>query len=141
MPRSMNVVYLLGHLGKDAELRYTPSGAAVANFSLATSRRWKDKQSGEYREETDWHNIVSWNAEKIAQYLTKGKAVLITGRLQTRSYEAKDGSKRYVTEVVADELRLLGGDSEGKCKREVDTLPHDPGPRENAPIDDSDVPF
>ncbi|MBI3473239.1 MAG: single-stranded DNA-binding protein [Candidatus Solibacter usitatus] len=107
--RSVNKVILLGHLGKDAETRFTPGGTSVASFTLATNRRWKDQQSGEWKEETDWHNIVYWRAENIAPYLTKGTQVYVEGRLQTRNYENKEGRKVYVTEVVADDLLLLGG--------------------------------
>src|ERR1700719_5174831 len=107
--RSVNKVILLGHLGKDAETKFTPSGVARSNFTLATNRRWKDQQSGEWKEETDWHNIVLWRAENLANYLQKGKQVYVEGRLQTRNYEDKEGQKRYVTEVVVDDLILLGG--------------------------------
>ena len=102
--RSVNKVILLGNLGKDAETRFTPNGIAKTTFSLATSRRWKDQQTGEWKEETDWHNIVAWRMENVSQYLTKGKKVYIEGRLQSRSYEDKDGVKKYITEVVADDL-------------------------------------
>jgi len=105
-------VILLGHLGKDADTRYTTGGAAVANFTLATNRRWKDQQTGEWKEETDWHNIVLWRSENVSSYLTKGKQVYVEGRLRTRSYEDKDGNKRYVTEVYADDVILLGGRGE-----------------------------
>ena len=108
MARSVNKAILVGHLGKDAETRFTQSGVAVTKFSVATSRRWKD-QSGEFKEETDWHNVVVWRQENLANYLTKGKQVYIEGRLQTRSYEDQDGVKRYVTEIVADDVLLLGG--------------------------------
>ena len=107
--RSVNKVILLGHLGKDAETKFTPSGVAVTNFTLATSRRWKDQQSGEWKEETEWHRIVMWRSENVSNYLLKGKQVYVEGRLQTRSWEDKDGQKRYTTEVVADDLILLGG--------------------------------
>ena len=107
--RSVNKVILLGHLGKDAETKFTPSGVAKSTFSIATSRRWKDQQSGEWKEETDWHNIVLWRNENVANYLQKGKQVYLEGRLQSRSYEDKEGQKKYITEVVADELILLGG--------------------------------
>jgi single-strand DNA-binding protein len=110
--RSVNKVILLGHLGKDAETRYTPQGTPVSNFSLATNRRWKDQQTGEWKEETDWHNIVLWKGENLAPHLQKGKQVYLEGRLQTRSWEdKKDGSKRYATEVVCDAsgVVLLGG--------------------------------
>ena len=111
--RSVNKVILVGRLGKDAETRFTPSGVSVSRFTLATSRRWKDKQTGDWKEETDWHTVVVWQQENLAQYLTKGKQIYVEGRLQTRSYEDKDGQKKYSTEVVADELILLGGKSEG----------------------------
>ena len=107
--RSLNKVMLLGHLGKDAETKFTPSGVARSTFTIATNRRWKDQQSGEWKEETDWHSVVLWRSENLANYLLKGKQVYVEGRLQTRSYEDKDGQKRYMTEVVADDLILLGG--------------------------------
>jgi single-strand DNA-binding protein len=111
--RSVNKVMVLGHLGKDAETNFTPSGVAVTKFSVATSRRWKDSRSDEWKEETDWHNIVLWRQENLANYLTKGKQVYVDGRLQTRSYEDQDGVKRYVTEIVADSVILLGGQQGG----------------------------
>jgi single-strand DNA-binding protein len=107
--RSVNKVILLGNLGRDAETKFTPSGVARSTFSVATSRRWKDQQSGEWKEETDWHNVVMWRAENVANYLLKGKKVYIEGRLQTRSWDDKDGQKRYTTEVICDDLILLGG--------------------------------
>jgi single-strand DNA-binding protein len=107
--RSVNKVLLIGNLGRDAETKFTPSGVAMTRFSVATSRRWKDQQSGEWKEETDWTNVVLWRSENVGQYLTKGKQVYVEGRLQTRSYEDKDGQKRYSTEVVADDVMLLGG--------------------------------
>lgn len=107
--KSVNTCILLGRLGRDAE-----SGNGPTKFSIATERRWKDKATGEKREETDWHNVVAWNLQTfIVDGLTKGASVYVSGRLQTRSYEPKDGSgKRYVTEVVADEVILLGNRSE-----------------------------
>lgn len=107
--RSVNKVILVGHLGRDAELKFTPSGVAMARFSISTNRRWKDQQSGEWKEETDWSNVVLWRSENLANYLTKGKQVYVEGRLQTRSYEDKDGKKVYSTEVVAEDVILLGG--------------------------------
>ena len=112
--RSVNKVIVLGHLGKDAETNFTQSGVAVTKFSVATSRRWKDSQSDEWKEETDWHNVVLWRSENLANYLTKGKQVYVEGRLQTRSYEDRDKVKRYVTEIVADEVILLGGQQGAK---------------------------
>ncbi len=111
--RSVNKVILVGHLGRDAETKFIPSGAAVTKFSVATNRRWKDKDSGEWKEETDWSNVVLWRSENLANYLTKGKQVYVEGRLQTRSYEDKDGKKVYTTEVVADDVILLGGQGGG----------------------------
>jgi single-strand DNA-binding protein len=114
--RSVNKVILLGHLGKDAETKFTPSGVARSNFTIATNRRWKDQQSGEWKEETEWHNVVLWRSENLANYLTKGKQVYVEGRLQTRSWEDKEGQKRYMTEVVCEDLVLLsnrGGEGGG----------------------------
>lgn len=111
--RSVNKVILLGNLGKDAETKFTTGGAARTTFSVATSRRWKDQATGEWKEETDWHLIVLWRMENVATYLTKGQRVYIEGRLQTHSYDDKDGKKVYRTEVIADELLLLGSRGEG----------------------------
>jgi single-strand DNA-binding protein len=107
--RSVNKVILVGNLGKDAETKFTQGGTPVTKFTIATGRRWKDQQSGEWKEETDWHNVVLWRAENLANYLLKGKQVYIEGRLQTRSYEDKDGKKQWFTEVVAEDVILLGG--------------------------------
>ena len=112
--RSVNKVILIGRLGKDAESKFTPSGTSVATFSIATSWRNKDQQTGEWKEHTDWHNIVLWRSENVAPYLTKGTQVYVEGRLQTRNYENKEGRKVYVTEVVAEELILLGGRQGGE---------------------------
>jgi single-strand DNA-binding protein len=111
--RSVNKVILVGRLGKDAETKFTPGGAAVTKFSVATNWSKKDPQSGEWKEETDWTNIVLFKSENLSQYLTKGKQVYIEGRLQTRSYDDKDGKKLYFTEVVANDVILLGGQGTG----------------------------
>lgn len=111
--RSVNKVTLIGHLGRDAETKFTPSGVAMTKFSVATNRRWKDQQTGEWKEETDWANVVLWRQENLANYLTKGKQVYVEGRLQTRSWDDKDGKKQYMTEVVADDVILLGGAGAG----------------------------
>src|ERR1041385_7786435 len=111
--RSVNKVILIGHLGRDAETKFTPGGISVTRFSVATNRRWKDQQSGEWKEETNWTNVVLWRAENLANYLTKGKQVYVEGRIQTRSYDDKDGKKVYATEVVADDVILLGGQGGG----------------------------
>jgi single-strand DNA-binding protein len=121
--RSVNKVILLGNLGKDAETKFTPGGVPRTTFSVATSRRWKDQQSGEWKEETDWHNVVLWRQENIGNYLTKGKQVYVEGRLRTRNYEDKDGKKVYTTEVVADEVLLLGGRGEGGGSDEQRSAP------------------
>jgi single-strand DNA-binding protein len=107
--RSVNKVILVGNLGRDAETKFTPSGAAVTRFSVATTRSWKDQQTNDWKEETNWTNVVVWRQENLANYLTKGKQVYVEGRLQTRSYDDKDGKKVYATEVVADDIILLGG--------------------------------
>jgi len=111
--RSVNKVILIGHLGRDAETAYTASQTAVTKFSVATNRRWKDQQTGEWKEETNWSNVVLWRGENVAPYLTKGKQVYVEGRLQTRSYDDKDGKKVWTTEVVAEDVILLGGRGEG----------------------------
>jgi len=112
--RSVNSVTLLGNIGRDAETKFTPNGVARTTFSVATSRRWKDQASDEWKEETDWHNVILWKSEKVADYLKNGKQVYVQGRLQTRSYD-KDGQKRYVTEIVANEVILLGGAGDKKA--------------------------
>ena len=106
--RSVNKVILLGHLGKDAETRFTSGGASVTTFSIATNRRWKDQQTGEWKDQTDWHNIVLWRQENVGQFLTKGKQVYVEGRLQTRRWEDQEGKKHFTTEVVANEMIMLG---------------------------------
>ena len=111
--RSVNKVILLGNLGRDAETKFTPSGASVTKFAIATTRSWKDQQTNEWKEETNWTNVVLWRQENLANYLTKGKQVYVEGRLQTRSYDDKDGKKVYTTEVVADDVILLGSRGEG----------------------------
>ena len=111
--RSVNKVILVGNLGRDAETKFTPSGAPVTRFAIATTRSWKDQQSNEWKEETNWTNVVLWRQENLANYLTKGKQIYVEGRLQTRSYDDKDGKKVYATEVVAEEVLLLGGRGEG----------------------------
>ena len=114
MARSVNKAILVGNLGRDAETKFTPGGAAVTRFAVATSRRWKDQASGEWKEETDWTNVTLWRQENLGSYLTKGKQVYVEGRIHTRSYEDKDGKKVYATEVIADEVILLGGQGGGE---------------------------
>ena len=107
---SINKVILIGRLGQDPELKYTPSGSAVCNFSMATSESWADK-SGQKQEKTEWHRIVVWGklAELCNQYLAKGRQAFVEGSLQTRSWEGKDGQKRYTTEINARNIQFLGG--------------------------------
>lgn len=156
--RSVNKVILVGNLGRDAETKFTPAGVSMTRFSVATGRRYKDQATGEWKEETDWSNVVLWRAENLAPYLTKGKQVYVEGRLQTRSYEDKDGQKKYSTEVVADDVILLGGrggeGGDGGFSQEPRMMS---GPRSSAPrwapapsgggspfdagISDDDVPF
>lgn len=106
--RSVNKVFLVGNLGRDAETKFTPSGVACTRFSVATTRSWKDQQTNEWKEETNWTNVTAWRKENLAKYLTKGKQVHVEGRLQTRSVD-KDGQKVYATEVIAEDIILLGG--------------------------------
>jgi single-strand DNA-binding protein len=107
---SVNKVILVGNLGKDPEVRFTPSGRAVAKFPLATTDSWVDQESGR-QERTEWHNVVVWGkqAESCGQYLAKGRQVYIEGSIRSRSYDDKDGNKRYITEVVAQRVQFLGG--------------------------------
>jgi single-strand DNA-binding protein len=162
MARSVNKVFLLGNLGKDAETRFTPSGISVSKFSLATARRSKDQQSGEWKDITDWHNIVMWRTENVASYLIKGKQIYLEGRIESRSYDDKEGQKKYITEVVceANNVVLLGGgagrgepapDSAGDFERPV-SMPRSaqrpqPAAAQAPPADDfqgisdDDVPF
>ena len=108
---SINKVILIGDLGRDPEVRYTPNGAAVANVSVATTRSWKDKNNGDKVEETEWHRIVFYDklAEVVGKYLKKGKPVYVEGRLKTRKWQDKDGRDNFTTEIVAESMQLLGG--------------------------------
>lgn len=114
MARGINKVILVGTLGRDPETKYMPSGGAITNVSLATSEQWKDKNSGEKQERTEWHRVVFYNklAEIAGQYLRKGQQVYVEGRLQTRKWQGQDGQDRYTTEIIADEMQMLGGRSE-----------------------------
>ena len=111
---SVNKVILVGNLGRDSELRYTPGGAAVATLNLATTEVWNDKNQ-QRQEKTEWHRIVLWGkqAESLQEYLTKGKQIYVEGRLQTRQWDDKDGNKKYTTEIKADRITLLGGGGGG----------------------------
>lgn len=107
--RSINRVELLGHLGGDADVKFTPSGKQVAQLSVATSHRWKPQGSDEWKEEPEWHRVVLWNSENVVKFLTKGKQVHVTGRLRTRNYLDSEGVKHFVTEIIAEDVILLGG--------------------------------
>jgi single-strand DNA-binding protein len=141
MARGVNKVILIGNLGKDPEVRYMPSGSAVANVTIATSEQWKDKQSGERQERTEWHNVVFFNrlAEIAGEYLKKGSKVYIEGSLRTRKWQDKNtGADRYTTEIVASDMQMLdsrGGEGGGQRQHP---------PREEAmaePDLDDDIPF
>ncbi len=111
MSRGVNKVILVGHLGKDPEVKYLPSGSAVANVTIATSESWKDKQSGDKQERTEWHNVVFFGklAEIVGEYLKKGAQAYVEGSLRTRKWQDKEGKDRYTTEIVASDMQMLGG--------------------------------
>jgi single-strand DNA-binding protein len=126
---SVNSVFLIGNLGKDPEVRFTPGGQPVCNFSIATSEKWKDKATGEMKEQTEWHRIVVWGkqAEPCGKYLAKGRSVCVEGRLQTRQYE-KEGQKHYSTEINASHVTFLG-DGKGKAEGDGEESGGDAAPR------------
>ncbi len=115
MARGINKVILIGHLGQDPEVRALPSGSSIANLRIATTESWKDKQSGEFKEQTEWHTVVLFGrtAEVAAEYLKKGSQVYIEGRLRTRKWQDKTGNDRYSTEVVGNDMQMLGGRGQG----------------------------
>jgi single-strand DNA-binding protein len=138
---SVNKAILIGNLGADPELRYTPSGAAVTSFNIATTEKWKNKD-GQPQEQTEWHRIILWSrqAEIAKEYLRKGSPVYIEGRIQNRSYEDKDGIKRYVTEIVGQRMQLLG--SRGAQPNEgAPSGPPPPPPGGDLDAEDDDLPF
>ena len=143
----INKVIIVGNLGRDPEVRYTPSGTAVANFSVATSDEWKDKSTGEKKERTEWHRIVAWDklGEICGKYLSKGRQVYVEGRLQTRSYDDKDGVKRYSTEIIASDVQFLGGSRDasdsGRSGGSGGGGDREPAGRPSGPPDDDDIPF
>ena len=136
----LNKCMVIGHLGADPEMRYTANGNAVTTFNVATSRRFTDN-SGERREETEWFRVVTWNrlAETCAQYLTKGRQVYVEGRLQTRSWEGQDGQKRYTTELIAEEVKFLGGGRQEEAPLFAPGLPV--GADAQGDVDPDDLPF
>lgn len=137
----VNKVILVGNLGRDPEVRTTPNGQPVASFSLATNRKWKDRD-GNRQEQTEWHNIVCWGrqAEVAGQYLTKGKQIYVEGRLQTRSWDDRQsGEKKYRTEVICENFQMLGARGEGGDFRAQDSSRS--GGDIGAPPEDDDIPF
>ena len=141
----MNKAILIGNLGKDPEIRYTPSGTAVANFSIATSESWTDKESGDKRERTEWHRIVAWGklAEICGEYLHKGKQVYVEGRIQTRDWEDNDGVKRYTTEIIINQMLMLGtrSDDGPRQQRSQSRPPQDDYERPPQGENFDDIPF
>lgn len=128
--KDLNMIFLMGNLTRDPELRYTPNGQAVATFAIATNRYWSDKDSGEKKEAVEFTDVVVWGkmAENVSNYLKKGRRVHVIGRLQTRNWEAQDGSKKYKTEVIANDVTFLDRADGSKSSFEgVDTIPKDDG--------------
>ena len=151
MARGINKVIIVGNLGQDPETRYMPSGSAVTNFTVATNESWKDKQTGEQKDRTEWHRVAMFNrlAEIAAEYLRKGSQVYIEGKLRTRKWQGQDGNDRYTTEIIADEMQMLGGRGDGgggsfggsrgggKPSQGGGDAPPQPGPDDF----DDDIPF
>ena len=152
MARGINKVIIVGNLGQDPETRYMPSGSAVTNFTVATNESWKDKQTGEQKDRTEWHRVAMFNrlAEIAAEYLRKGSQVYIEGKLRTRKWQGQDGNDRYTTEIIADEMQMLGGrgggggsfgggsgGQGGSAKGSGGSAPPQPGPDDF----DDDIPF
>lgn len=140
----VNKAIVLGRLGKDPELKYTPSGVAVANFSVATSESWKDKETGEKRENTQWHRLVAWRrlGEVCGEFLKKGSLVFIEGKMETRSWEDQDGNKRWTTEVIAQKMQMLGGKRDQEPESEPATPPPEPpASSQGSFLPEDDVPF
>ncbi len=150
--RGVNKVILIGNLGKDPEVRYSPSGSAVTNITVATSETWKDKNTGEQKEKTEWHRVVFFNrlAEIAGEYLKKGSKVYIEGRLQTRKWQDQSGNDRYTTEIVANEMQMLdsrgggsanfGQDNGQSAQRSAPAAAPEPVAASGADFDD-DIPF
>jgi single-strand DNA-binding protein len=145
MSRGVNKVIIVGNLGNDPETRYMPSGSAVTNLSVATNESWKDKQTGEQKDRTEWHKVAMFGrlAEIAAEYLRKGSQVYIEGKLRTRKWQDKEGQDRYTTEIVADEMQMLGGRSGGSAGAPAmnDTGERSPPPRVSGDDFDDDIPF
>jgi single-strand DNA-binding protein len=147
MARGINKVIIVGNLGGDPETRYMPSGSAVTNLTVATNESWKDKQTGEQKERTEWHKVAAFGklAEIMAEYLRKGSQVYIEGKLRTRKWQDKDGNDRWTTEIIADEMQMLSGRGGGGGGGSA-SMNQDPGPAsapaQAGPDDfDDDIPF
>ena len=147
MARGVNKVILIGNLGKDPEVRYSPNGGAVANVTIATSESWKDKNTGEQVDKTEWHRVVFFRrlAEIVGEYLKKGSKVYIEGKLQTRKWQDKDGNDRYTTEVVANEMQMLDSRSGGSANYNQESAAPMASSSNEAPVAaagfDDDIPF
>lgn len=144
---SVNKAIVLGNLGQDPEIRYTPSGGAVVNLSIATTNKWKDKQTNEQREKTEWHRVVLYNrlAEIAGEYLRKGRPIYIEGRLETRKWQDKDGIDRYITEIIGDQMQMVGGDGGMQDNNKRNNLDQQQKATSNQSLDvadlDDDIPF
>lgn len=151
MAKGINKVILIGNLGNDPDIRYTASGAAVANVSLATAENWKDRETGEQQERTEWHRVVFFGrlAEIVGEYLKKGSQIYVEGRLQTRKWQDKEGHDRYTTEIVANEMQMLGSraSNQAASSHEQESSPPEDHPskpdKKNDTADDfdDDIPF
>jgi single-strand DNA-binding protein len=143
MARGVNKVIIIGNLGQDPDTRYMPSGAAVTNLRVATNESWKYKQTGEQKERTEWHNVAMFSrlAEIAAEYLRKGSQVYIEGKLRTRKWQDKQGNDRYTTEIVADEMQMLGGRSGAGAPAMSEADDSRPPPRTSSDDFDDDIPF
>ncbi len=150
MARGINKVILVGNLGNDPDIRYTAGGAAVANISLATTDSWRDKESGEQQDRTEWHRIVFFGrlAEIVGEYLRKGSQVYVEGRLQTRKWQDKTGNDRYTTEIVANEMQMLGGrggdmqsNNRAPAPMSEPSAPASASPATDNDFVDDDIPF
>ncbi len=147
--RGVNKAILIGNLGADPEMRYTQSGRAVANLRIATSTRWRDRESGEQQERTEWHRVVLFGklGEIAGEYLKKGSQVYLEGRIQTRKWQGQDGQDRYTTEIVASEMQMLGGRGDGGGRATADSsgsydsATREPGPASAGALEDDDIPF
>ena len=146
MARGINKVIVVGNLGQDPDTRYMPSGSAVTNITVATNESWKDKQTGEQKDRTEWHKVAMFGrlAEIAAEYLRKGSQVYIEGKLRTRKWQDKDGNDRYTTEIIADEMQMLGGRGGGAPIRDDGAsqgAQQSPPPQGSSDDFDDDIPF